>query len=444
MAGILVTGATLDGHFPHTYGKTSFQHDDDPRRPRKRHRVTPTPPATAATIPEDLLVSEVLARLPAESLLRSGSVVCRSWRAAVRDPAFIRRHLELSRARPPTMLAISWPMDEKEEDDDEEEATTVTPPRVVSVRAAHCNGLVAVTASTGHTAHTTVWNPATMESVAVPTESPNVGPFTMITSAVAAIGFDPRTNGYVLSRFFYRVNRIFTDGRSGSVVVEYDDVGHEVLRLGAGAGAGWRFTENAPFPIDDSVPPVCVRGAIYWAAMDPSASGEDDVDDDGIANILLRFSLRDETFAVFPLPPRVRSVGRRNRVAELAGELCHAHATAPTAFDVWVATGDDEPGRPAWWLRWHVDFYRPVDFVAPLAVDAGGVLLMSVDEEDMYRYDKRNRVLEKVADVQQVSRPVRWNGSGGRGEDDVIPSCAAAELLVPCVENLVSITSCNN
>jgi F-box interacting protein len=400
------------------------------------------PPTAAVTIPDDLLVSEILVRLPAESLLRSCRSVCRSWRAAVKDPAFIRRHLELSRARPPTIIAISWswPID-----DDEESTTTAPPARVNSVCAAHCNGLIVVTASTGHTARTNVWNPATMESVAVPTKSPNVGPFTMVTSVVAAIGFDPRTKGYVLSRFFYRVNRMFLDtGGHGSFVMEYDDVGHEVLRLGS--GAGWRLTENAPFRIDDSVPPVCVRGAIYRAATDPSASGEEDDGGGGSANVLLRFSLRDETFAVIPLPPRVRSVGRRDRVAELAGELCYAHATGPTAFDVWLETSNDdgERGRPPpkWSLRWHVDFYRPVDFIAPLAVDDGGVLLMSVEDEDLYKYDKRNRVLEKVADMQQVSRPVRWDGSGNRGEDgDESPSCAAAELLVPCVDSLVSITS---
>ncbi|CAL5067306.1 unnamed protein product [Urochloa decumbens] len=420
-----------------------------PGRPRKRHRITP-PPAIP-TIPDDLLVSEIVARLPAAYLLRIRSV-CRSWRAAVKDPAFIRRHLELSRARPPAILAISLPAAGDDDPEEEKEATAATPSparAVVTVRAAHCDGLLAVTASTGVTAHTTVWNPAIMEFVAVPTASPNAGAghFAMVTSVVTAIGFDSSTNGYVLSRFFYRVTRVFRDEtRADTLVVEHDGVGHEVLRLGSG---GWRLTEDAPFSIDDTVPPVsCARGggAIYWAAMDPSsgdAGGEDDDDCDGDANVLLRFSLRDETFAVFPLPPGAGCVGRRDRVAELGGELCLARAAAPTAFDVWVAAS---AGRMEWSLRWHVDFYRPVGFVAPLAVDAGGVLLMSVDDEDVYRYDKQNRVLEKVADVQEVSRHVRWNWNGSRGEDDVVSSsCStdAVQLLVPCVESLVSICSCS-
>ncbi|CAN6234778.1 unnamed protein product [Urochloa humidicola] len=99
-------------------------------RPRKRHRITPPP-----TIPDDLLVSEILARLPAAFLLR-----IRSWRAAVKDPAFIRRHLELSRARPPAILAFSLPVDD-DDPGEEEEVTATSPAPVVTIRAAHCDGL---------------------------------------------------------------------------------------------------------------------------------------------------------------------------------------------------------------------------------------------------------------------------------------------------------------
>ncbi|CAN6248318.1 unnamed protein product [Urochloa humidicola] len=68
-------------------------------------------------------------------------------------------------------------------------------------------------------------------------------------------------------------------------------------------------------------------------------------------------------------------------------------------------------------------------FLAPLAVDACGVLLMSVDDEDVYRYNKENRVLEKVADLQQVSRNVRWNWNGSRGEDDGVAPCSCSGVV---------------
>ncbi|XP_052150766.1 putative F-box protein At1g33530 [Oryza glaberrima] len=80
------------------------------RRKEKRRRITqypaPAAAAAAAPVPDDLLVSEILTRLPVKTLTRCKSV-CRSWRAALEDPSFVRRHLELSRTRtPPSALVI--------------------------------------------------------------------------------------------------------------------------------------------------------------------------------------------------------------------------------------------------------------------------------------------------------------------------------------------------
>jgi hypothetical protein len=47
------------------------------------------------SIPEELLFSDVLARLPVKYLARF-RCVCRSWRAGIADPAFVRRHRELA------------------------------------------------------------------------------------------------------------------------------------------------------------------------------------------------------------------------------------------------------------------------------------------------------------------------------------------------------------
>ncbi|CAN6270472.1 unnamed protein product [Urochloa humidicola] len=72
--------------------------------PEKRRR---TAPPAAATLPEDLVFSDVLARLPVKSLTRFKSD-CRSWRAAIEDPdpAFVRRHLNLSSGGPPPFVLV--------------------------------------------------------------------------------------------------------------------------------------------------------------------------------------------------------------------------------------------------------------------------------------------------------------------------------------------------
>ncbi|CAN6352130.1 unnamed protein product [Urochloa humidicola] len=76
-------------------------------RPEKRRRHQDT----AAAFPDDMLVSEVLVRLPAKPLARC-RCVCRSWRAGIAGAAFVRRHLDLSRAAaPPSVLAIPRVLD---------------------------------------------------------------------------------------------------------------------------------------------------------------------------------------------------------------------------------------------------------------------------------------------------------------------------------------------
>nr|CAB3466296.1 unnamed protein product [Digitaria exilis] len=67
----------------------------------QKHRPT----LAATTIPDDILISEILIHLPAKSLARC-RCVCRSWRAGIAGAAFVRRHRDLSRARPPSSVLI--------------------------------------------------------------------------------------------------------------------------------------------------------------------------------------------------------------------------------------------------------------------------------------------------------------------------------------------------
>uniref|UniRef100_A0A0E0DXR1 F-box domain-containing protein n=1 Tax=Oryza meridionalis TaxID=40149 RepID=A0A0E0DXR1_9ORYZ len=75
----------------------------------KRRRCVEPAGAAAAGIPEDI-VEEILLRLPVKSILRFRSV-CKSWRAMVADPRFVRLQLDHSttaaRHRPPSMLILA-------------------------------------------------------------------------------------------------------------------------------------------------------------------------------------------------------------------------------------------------------------------------------------------------------------------------------------------------
>ncbi|KAF0931933.1 hypothetical protein E2562_007117 [Oryza meyeriana var. granulata] len=68
-------------------------------------------------IPDDLLIADVLARLPVKSIARF-KCVQKSWLATTKNAWFVRRHLRFSRAVPPDVLII--PREDCSDDEDED------------------------------------------------------------------------------------------------------------------------------------------------------------------------------------------------------------------------------------------------------------------------------------------------------------------------------------
>ncbi|PVH35112.1 hypothetical protein PAHAL_7G107100 [Panicum hallii] len=414
--------------------------------------MTPhTPPAkrwqlaasVAAAIPEDILVSEVLARLPVRSLLRFRSV-CRSWRAAIDgDPRLVRHHLELSRGQaPPSVLDV--PCEPRLEDhwgearskemefrrirhgaavDAELMLAAASPANrfTAVIDPVHCDGMVLVPTASGELF---VCNPATRELVALPPGSRSV------MRGAVAFGFDPSSNTYKAARIFYRgVELVEADDDEGGEGVEEYDVGHEVLTLGA--DSSWEPTDDPPYYVAP-IRPICTRGAFYWTAAVGRA-------DDPRPTELLRFCLRDKTFAVVPNPPcffqsvgGLGLIGNRDTLTELGGRLCCAHARTATGVDIWLA--DDDGPRLEWSMAHRIELLRPVAHsVLPLAAD-GDELLLSVDRRVLYKYSAASKAVEEVLDMQRV--PDLY---GGRPP---LP-LRLVHHAVPYVESLVSITRHN-
>ncbi|OEL14725.1 hypothetical protein BAE44_0024255 [Dichanthelium oligosanthes] len=381
--------------------------------PAKRRRST----ASGTAIPEDILVTEVLARLPVRSLLRFRSV-CRSWRAAIDDPSFVRRHLQLSRGRTSSVLDV--PCEPRLEDywgearskelefrrirhgvrrQGETAAVTaelmhamVWPAnRVTAVMdPVHCDGMVLVPTASGELF---VCNPATREFVALPPGSPGV-------QEAVAFGFDPCSNAYKVARIFVRQTEFDEPDESdsddeGGGRWEIDGIGNEVFTLGAGS---WEPTDDPPYYVAP-IRPICTRGAFYWTAVVGAGCA-----DDPPPTELLRFCLRDETFTVVPNPPcfsqsSQKIIGERDTLTELGGKLCCAHARTPTGVDIWLA--DDGP-RPEWSVAYRFELLRPiVEFVLPLAAD-GDELLLSVDRRMLYKYNATSKALDVVVDMQRA------------------------------------------
>nr|TKW39757.1 hypothetical protein SEVIR_1G200600v2 [Setaria viridis] len=413
--------------------------------PEKRRRAAPPP----AAIPQDLLLSEVLPRLPAKHLARF-KCVCRSWRAAVEsDPAFVRRHLELSRAAPPYILVIpreEFYNDDGDDDDDDDGAMSgeISFHRLIlgeapgtadvelvfdkawpegiahGVLPTHCDGLVAVATAADQIF---VCNPATREFVALPPGSRDV---LDIKAPAAALGYDPLRNRYVVARYFYRKYDLSKDVASGALSLDYE-IGHETFTLGSGGGDGcWEPTADPPHAIGPARP-VCTREAFYWctAVRRPSA--------------LLRFSLRDRAFDVVPCPPGADYVHGVDHLTELAGKPCYVQPATETAFDFWVADDDGGP-RPEWTLRCRVDFadYGPSVGSDALSVVAavGDEMMIAADHRNLYSCDGRRRKGARLlVDMEEELAYERPDGSTYDGE--------LLHHVVPYVESLVSIGKCN-
>ncbi|XP_022684234.1 putative F-box protein At3g24700 [Setaria italica] len=301
--------------------------------PAKCRRLT----ASCPSIPEDILVTEVLARLPVRSLFRFRSV-CQSWRAAIDgDPRFVCRHLELSRGRSPPSV-LDAPCEPRLEDylgvarskemefrrirhggvrhggetaaavDAELMHAVVWPTNrfTAMTHPVHCDGVVLVPTASGELF---VCNPATRVLVQLPPGSPSV-----MADAVA-FGFDPSSNTYKVARTFHRRFEVIEydsesdDDGEGYPRAEFD-IGHEVFTLGAGS-SDWEPTEDPPHFIIPTARPICTRGAFYWTAVVGCP-------DDPRPSELLRFCLRDETFTV--VSPTLRA--SRCRRASSASTSC--------------------------------------------------------------------------------------------------------------------------
>ncbi|CAN6348193.1 unnamed protein product [Urochloa humidicola] len=415
---------------------------------------------TAAAIPDDLLIYEVLIHLPVKSLARC-RCVCRSWRTAIAGATFVRRHLELSRARPPSLLAVPREIDPS---DDYATSTTISlhrlpplpppPPGTIIdtelifekawtdgitrlISLTHCHGLVAIATATDRVF---VCNQATGEFIALPLGSHNaeLEDREMLVPPVA-LGFDRWRNCYVVGRYFYRAyGKVTYNDVTGEYSQDYD-IGHDVLTLATVAGgSSWELTEDPPHAAGIQSP-ICTRRAFYWHSYVPKPR-------------LMRFSLKDRTFAVVPRPPAGSDPLGLDEMTELDGKLCYVHAATEASFQVWMADDGRADDELQWSFHFGIDFGLNPDpnlnfFVRPVIYDGNKMLLKRTAlmeagknwHSSLFWYTVSNKALEEVVDLHHELQYVRPDGTKFLGESQGLFS----HHVLPYFESLVSLTACN-
>ncbi|KAF8758189.1 hypothetical protein HU200_010637 [Digitaria exilis] len=351
--------------------------------------------------------------------------VCRSWRAGIAAAAFVRRHRDLSRARPPSsVLAIP-----RECDPDDRHATStditfhrlvLPPPGQMATEAdvilhktwhegitraiypTHCDGLVAIATATDKVF---VSNPATGEFAALPLCTHNAELDHGVAKAVpVALGFDKWRNSYVVARYFYRTYGETTfDEATDEWVQDGDyDIGHEVFTLGGGGGGGgpsWELTDDPPHAIEFQSP-ICTWRGFYWYSDMPKLR-------------LMRFGgLRDRKFEVVPRPP-TPGWSHLDSMATMDGKLCYVHAAADASFfQLWIA---DDGQDLQWSLRCRIVHAPGFRYFKPIIAD-GDMLVVAVGET-VNRYNVQNGSMEEVVDKQLRLQYKRLEGSDSSDDD---------------------------
>uniref|UniRef100_A0A0E0L8F0 F-box domain-containing protein n=1 Tax=Oryza punctata TaxID=4537 RepID=A0A0E0L8F0_ORYPU len=439
----------------------------------KRRRCVEPAGAAAAGIPEDI-AEQILLRLPVKSILRFRSV-CKSWRAMVADPRFVRLQLHHSttaaRHRPPSMLvlphwsmpelrmgtigffrypghgaaaelaherawssivsddygaaAADWAADDDADADDDEDTDADDDGDAADGRDCyddwdqplHCNGLVLLCSVMKNSTLMLVCNPATKEIAELPACTPDY-----FTEPRVGFYADQSTGKIKVVHCFIR--------QCDETCTDYS-VGCEVLSLGSPSPA-WRPVADPPYLLGFGPASPCILGGIYWIASLPSPPTGSCT-----APGMLRFDVRNEEFADFPCPPCMDVFNTTRTMTELAGKLCYSHLAAGDKIELWIASaaadGDEDEGGggPSWSLHCAVVLPQPINNIFPFADDyQGGGVFFNVHFAVICRYDTERQVVEHVVDMNNEMTYFRSrsthklydrNRVGGKWMHHVIP-----------------------
>ncbi|KAK8943103.1 F-box/kelch-repeat protein [Platanthera zijinensis] len=266
-------------------------------------------------IPGDIIVSEILLRLPARSLGKF-RCVCKSWLSITSNTAFVRSNAQLNRITRPSVILDDLTVPSKicldfgdancesaAIDFREHQHPTKSIPNH-SFAIASCDGLVCLIRITiGPLIQLFVINPLTGQSIAVPVEDFKL-------TSHPGFYFHRSTSKYRLIRIAeansMRASEVFVVGESS-----------------------WR-------PIPDSIPaifhcsnPLDLNGNIYWLAFSRNTSPSGDT--------IVIFDQEQELYSVVSLPPslvKLADLGRN--LVGFNGDLGLLVVNKDNTIDVWI------------------------------------------------------------------------------------------------------------
>ncbi|XBI76951.1 hypothetical protein VPH35_070125 [Triticum aestivum] len=313
-----------------------------------------------ACLPNELIVWEILVRLPLKSLLLR--CVCKAWRDTISgDPSFAQSHLRrLPRQKEKYHSLLIAPRAYSHAVEHRIIQDAVTTPglyrweeRRPRHALAHCDGLVLLPTK----ASVCVLNPVT-HRVLTPPWSPNsvVPRRCLDVEGHQAFGFgrDHRSNAYKVARFFNRD----THAMAGGIGLDVFTVGKDQC---------WRETSAQPlYPFIVGRTATFFKGSLIWTVnLDLLMYGESSLDDVANKSCFVLFSLEDETFKVMKGPPWYEGDDCfDSSLDELNGVLGVPRQGFIELVEIWMC--DDVQGNkaPQWEPRHVLDYRFSIRLIA--------------------------------------------------------------------------------
>jgi F-box interacting protein len=383
-------------------------------------------------VPQQVVVSHILPRLPFRSLLRCIGV-CRAWRDAItHDGSFCRVHLRLQ--KPALLLAPRtkstaglYQLDACTQDTAAALVHDHSFSRAMELGGvlAHCDGLLLLSDGPNKLR---VLNPATRRFLTLPWSTHGLKADLSAHGhhygdQALGLGHDPGSDKYKVARFFHRPVEHLQGGR-----YQYN-IGVEVFTIGA--QHRWRETATQPpYPVMPTQTATFFKGSLIWTIEESFR---------GVAPGFLLFSLEDESFSVMPPPPswRPRLDYEASSLAELRGELCLCvppnwkdleYDLEYGSMDIWFCNDLGTGGAHTRWERRYVLANVPRFLRVIGSFDDEEMVF----QEEKYRlrfYKQPHGVLKNVVSIQDLKFHDPEDGTTVKYTREVLHGCHAISYL---------------
>jgi F-box interacting protein len=361
---------------------------------------TAPPPPCHQHVPDEL-IEDILARMPAKSVLRCRRL-SRAWAALLSSDAFVDKHLDLANRRhrgalprlcllpgstaASTVYAWSPPAPEH----GEKQGSFVPLMRVphntrngaLAAVTRPCRGLLLLRSVDAKLYY--LCNPSAGQIAALPDGRMAGARCPSRDYASFGLGYDARTRTHKVVRLLYH---------------ESLPAGCDVYDVGGGAGH-WRAAASGAVPperVRMNQMGVFVHGHVHWVTLTYISDSDDDA-------AIFSFSMATEEFGQIAAPPPVK-IEFDTRLTELAGCLCLVSAPRSPQWQlsIWLLT---DYAAGSWEKHCHIDLTKlppapapdlMFNCVTPLAlVDGGrGVIFMS-DDYQVATYSLATGTLEEA------------------------------------------------